>query len=145
MPNEQIYVQVAVSEQFPGGLMPKQSQVRDPYKPYYGIDPDPQSGARRVVEMTEQQQQEWDAERAANPPALPVKKVRPDQARLALYELGVLDDVEAYVAQAPKPVQIQWEFATSFRADNLLITEGAQSLGWTQQFIDQLFALAETK
>ena len=61
------------------------------------------------------------------------------QAKLVLLDAGLLDDVDAAVAQADKATQIEWEYATEVRRDwpTLLVMQAA--LGLTDDQVDQLF------
>lgn len=68
----------------------------------------------------------------------------PRQARRALDEADLLDSVEAYIATAPKAVQIDWEYASSFRRDYGAITTAGTALGMTDSQIDDLFIAAMT-
>lgn len=76
-------------------------------------------------------------------PAEPVVLVIPTmvtmrQARLALLHAGVLDDVAATVANLGQAAQIEWEFAQVVERSHPLV----QTLGMTEQQLDELFALA---
>ncbi len=79
------------------------------------------------------------------PPPTPVpQSVSMRQARLALLGAGLLDDVEAAVAQADRAVQIEWEFSGELRRDwpTLILLAGALGLSDTQ--LDTLFTQAAT-
>lgn len=65
------------------------------------------------------------------------------QARLALHGAGMLPAVEAYMATAPKPVQIEWEFADTVRRTSDLVTGIGAELGLTDGQIDALFVAAK--
>lgn len=62
------------------------------------------------------------------------------QARLALLNAGLLDDVEAAVATAGRAAQIEWEFATEVRRNHPLITIVQAEQGMSDAQIDELFA-----
>jgi hypothetical protein len=66
------------------------------------------------------------------------------QAKLALLQAGLLDDVDAAVAQAPREVQIEWEYATEVHRSwpTLLTLQALLSLSDEQ--VDNLFILAST-
>lgn len=68
----------------------------------------------------------------------------PLQAKLALDQMGELDNVEAFVAAATKDVQIAWEYASEFSRQSPLLLGMAAQFGWTEQNLDDLFALAKT-
>lgn len=68
--------------------------------------------------------------------------VTPRQVRLLLLSKGLLDQVEALIAQQDRQTQITWEFASEFqRNDPLLVALGA-SLGLSSQQIDEFFVAA---
>lgn len=74
------------------------------------------------------------------PAAPPVTQVTMRQARLALLAAGLLDDVEAMIAQADRAVRIEWEYATVVdRSSPLVVTIGS-ALGLTDAQLDALFA-----
>ena len=64
------------------------------------------------------------------------------QAKLALLQAGLLDDVDAAVAQADGVTQIEWEYATEVeRSWPTLLTIQA-ALGLSEQQVDDLFIVA---
>lgn len=64
------------------------------------------------------------------------------QARLALHNAGLLETVQAVVANADASVQIEWEYADSFSRNwPTLLTMQAQ-LGLTDAQVDELFTQA---
>lgn len=78
-----------------------------------------------------------------NAPVVP-SEVSPRQARLALLGAGILDQVDAAIAQQPKAVQVAWDYSVSVRRDNPLIAQIAAGLGMTEAQVDQLFITAAT-
>ena len=64
------------------------------------------------------------------------------QARLALLGAGLLDDVEAAVAQAPRAVQIEYEYSSELHKDWPTLVMLAAALGMTDEQVDQLFITA---
>jgi hypothetical protein len=66
------------------------------------------------------------------------------QARLALLKFGLLDKVEAAVADAEKAIQIDWEFAQSVNRNYGSVTTLAKAMGISDKQLDELFALART-
>jgi hypothetical protein len=68
--------------------------------------------------------------------------VTPRQMRLALLAYGLLDTVEAFVAQQTRDVQISWDAATMYyRADPMVVGMG-HLLGLTPEDLDNLFIMA---
>ena len=66
------------------------------------------------------------------------------QAKLALLQAGLLDDVDAAVAQADRTTQIEWEYATEVRRGwQTLLTIQAE-LGLSERQVDDLFIMAAT-
>lgn len=79
----------------------------------------------------------------APPPAVP-QQVSPYQARMALHAAGLLDDVEALMADATitRAAKIAWEYATTWQRDSQFIAELAPALGLSEAQIDDLFIAA---
>lgn len=61
------------------------------------------------------------------------------QAKLALLKAGILDDVDAAVANADRATQIEWEYATEVRRDwpTLAVVQGIMFLA--DEAVDKLF------
>ena len=68
----------------------------------------------------------------------PVVSMR--QARLALLGADLLDIVETAIQATDKAVQIEWEYATEVRRDSPLVVSLSQSLGLTEEMLDNLFS-----
>lgn len=82
--------------------------------------------SEEIFEMAEAGQLGPVAEYVAPLPRTP-DSVTPSQAKIALFEAGLLDQVDALVAGYPyKPVQIWWANATRFEISNGYL----QALGW---------------
>ena len=69
------------------------------------------------------------------------------QARLALFDAGLLDTVNESLALMPdaaqrKKAQIEWEFATEVQRDSSLVYGLAGALGLTDSMLDELFIKA---
>ena len=64
------------------------------------------------------------------------------QAKLALLQVGLLDDVDAAVAQADRATQIEWEYATEVKRNWPTISKLQVALGMTDSQIDELFIRA---
>ena len=71
------------------------------------------------------------------------------QARLALLEVGLLDNIEQIINLLPEPlkseVRIEWEYAAEVRRDWPSLNQIAQYLNLTSEYVDELFILASTK
>lgn len=82
---------------------------------------------------------------AAADPTTPIvpAEVPKWQARRALLDAGLLDVVEAAVAQADRHVQITWADAPNIVRNSPFIAAIAPSLGLTDEQIDALFIAAK--
>jgi hypothetical protein len=74
-------------------------------------------------------------------PEVPIVSRR--QARLALLQMGLFQQVEASVYAGPKGVQIEYE-ADTWKRNNPTLVAMAEQLGMDAEKIDQFFALAGT-
>jgi len=79
------------------------------------------------------------------PPTVP-QSATMRQARLAMLQAGILDEVEALIAAMPgdegRAARIDWEYAFEVRRDWTLIATLAPQLRMTDQQVDDLFILA---
>ena len=67
------------------------------------------------------------------------------QARLALLQSGLLDDIDAAIAASTdRALKIEWEFATEFRRDWPALISVQSVLGLADPQVDDLFVLAAT-
>lgn len=66
------------------------------------------------------------------------------QAKLALLQAGLLDDVDAVIAAeaTPKSIKIEWEYASEVQRDWVNTLGLAEMLGLTDAQLDDLFILA---
>lgn len=82
---------------------------------------------------------------APSPPTIPTRVTR-RQARLALLEAGLLDQVEAIMRNpdTPRTVRITYEDATEWWRNDAMITAMALALGLTPEQVDHLFVTAST-
>ena len=80
----------------------------------------------------------------------PVKTVSRLQAKAALLQMGLLDQVDALVAGLDQMTRLAWAEATTFRRDSPLLISLSAYLVWpdghalTKADLDALFDLAET-
>ncbi|HEY8035203.1 MAG TPA: hypothetical protein VIF37_06400 [Methylobacter sp.] len=70
------------------------------------------------------------------------ESVKMAQARLALLQRDLLDDVNSKVATMPRAAQIEWEYETVVRRDNSLVIAMQSMLSMTDAQMDDLFVLA---
>lgn len=85
----------------------------------------------------------------APPPAAPAPTVTPFQAQAALSQMPgtnpgptLLDDVNAWVATRSTILQLAWAKAQSIPRNGLFVQQGMANFGWTDAFVDNLFATA---
>ena len=76
-----------------------------------------------------------------------IEPVSAAQFRLALLDvkIGLLDEVEAFVAQASREIKLNWEYRQEFDRNHPLVIGSALALGKTPEEMDAVFALAKTK
>lgn len=78
-------------------------------------------------------------------PAAPIpQSVSMRQARLALLDAGLLDDVEALMSSMPRAAQIEWEFASEVQRNSQLVEAVKTSAHMDDEMIDSLFIKAAT-
>jgi hypothetical protein len=70
--------------------------------------------------------------------------VTPRQARLALLQAGLLDQVQAAVDAAGGATKITWEYALEIKRTDPMITAIGSALNLAPEQIDNLFQLAAT-
>lgn len=73
-------------------------------------------------------------------PYIPVS-VSPRQARIALIEAGLFDQVTALIGASSQEIQIGWEFAAEVRRDDMTLIALAGILGFSDR-LDDLFVRA---
>lgn len=68
------------------------------------------------------------------------------QARAALYQAGLLDQVNTIMADQNTPMmaKLAWQDAQEFRRDSSLVQSMGATLGMTDEQLDNLFRLAAT-
>lgn len=82
---------------------------------------------------------------AAPPAPAPVPQVvSRAQLKLALYEIGLLDQVEAFASQAERPIQIMWAERTEFDRYHPLLKRMIAAFGMSDEQADDIFRLAAT-
>lgn len=66
------------------------------------------------------------------------------QVKLALYQLGFLPEVEAFIASSGFVEQLAWREAGQFYRDSPMLLAGAELMLWPPDRLDQIFRLAAT-
>ena len=65
--------------------------------------------------------------------------------RLALLNIGLLDDIESFIAVTEdKAVKIAWQYADEYRTDDPLVLGMGYALGKTEEEIRAVFELANS-
>ena len=82
--------------------------------------------------------------RPPTPPAPVPEVITPRQAKIALLQAGLLDDVEAAIAAIPdettrRIAQVDWADAQEVRRDWPLLVQMAGQMGLTDTQVDELF------
>jgi hypothetical protein len=72
---------------------------------------------------------------------LSVPEITSFQAKAALAQMNLLNDVEAYIADADTLTQLRWQEASSFRRDNPTLITVATALNLTETQVDTLFEI----
>ena len=70
---------------------------------------------------------------------LKVKSITPLQAKLQLHRLGLLDEVEAMVANDVE-IKLYWEYALVIERNHPVLHSIAAQLGLTDEQVDNMFA-----
>lgn len=81
------------------------------------------------------------AEAAAAVPPVP-RSVTPYQARRALTNAGLRDQIEAFVLTLDQAAQDAWQYGLAVERNNPMIAAAAVTLGMTEAEIDDLFRAA---
>lgn len=68
------------------------------------------------------------------------KVITPRQARLALLQANLLDEVETAIT-TNREYQIYWEYSLEVKRDDVLLNQMATVLGLTEQQVDELFKI----
>lgn len=98
----------------------------------------------KEVAMTASQLAEWEALMATSPrgPDATVV-VSKAQAQMALFNAGLLDQLEVIIRNHPyRPVRIWYESANEWRRDNPYVAMMAPALDLSEEQIDALFVAA---
>ncbi|RSB82479.1 hypothetical protein EFR00_30365 [Rhizobium sophoriradicis] len=75
-------------------------------------------------------------------PTLDITSVSSRQFKLQLLSAGLLDAVDAWVAQQARDVQIAYEYSGTFIKDSPMMKGGFVAMGFSPQQIDEFFAAA---
>ncbi|MFF0919086.1 hypothetical protein ACFYE8_05215 [Rhizobium leguminosarum] len=73
---------------------------------------------------------------------LPVTAVSARQFKLQLLAAGMLDNVDAWVAQQPRDLQIAYEYSGTFMKDSPMMVAGFTAMGLTTLQVDEFFVAA---
>lgn len=73
---------------------------------------------------------------------LTVDSVSARQFKLQLLAAGMLDQVDAWVAQQSRATQISYEYSGSFVKESPMMAQGFAALGFTAEQVDAFFTAA---
>lgn len=106
------------------------------------VEPQEAPAGHVVIERSYQRVDGAVREVLTTEPAPAPAAVTPRQMRLALLQLGLMAQVDAYVATLPAAAIIEWEYATAVERTSPLIAAAAAGLEMTDAEVDGLFSLA---
>ena len=92
----------------------------------------------------------WNGTKALDPTPAPVappsvpQTVSPRQARLALVQSGLYDQVNATINALDKTTQVWWEYTLVIERQNPILLNVAAQIGLQSYQVDALFILAAT-
>jgi hypothetical protein len=64
-------------------------------------------------------------------------------ARIAMHNANVLAAVDTYIAEASQDIKIYYQYSQTIRRDSPIVEQVRMALGWTIDFLDDLFISAE--
>lgn len=94
------------------------------------------------VEMTEAEVEALESQRAVFVESVIPQSVSSRQFKLQLLAAGLLDLVDAWVAQQPREIRIAYEYSGTFVRGSPMMAEGFSAMGFTEQQIDAFFTAA---
>lgn len=94
------------------------------------------------VLLGEVEQPSWAHPDPEPPLQPPPRSVTPRQARIALNQMGLRQQVEDAVNAAGQDIQDTWQYAVSIDRDHWTFQALAAELGFTEQQLDDLFRIA---
>lgn len=124
----------------------RESQYPTPVPEFFGTCPDESDtnvpGVLGVIEESDWLQMQRDELRARIPVSITMR-----QARLALLNAGLLDDVDAALAAIPdsalrRAAQIEWGYASTVNRSSPWVSNLASALGLSESQLDHLFVEA---
>lgn len=77
-----------------------------------------------------------------SPPKEVPEMVSSYQARIALHNAGLLEQLEAYMLNTPIDLKIRFEFSEPWYRNSPHILEVVTALGWSSEMVDNLFIAA---
>ncbi len=107
-----------------------------------GWDGIPPEGAIEVGEPPEDARQLWSGIAWSEIPEQVPDSVTKRQAKLALLEAGLIDDVEDLISEMDRGDQIEWSDSVWFSRSSPLISKVGEALSLSQKRLDALFRAA---
>lgn len=103
-----------------------------------------EDGETQTVTAQQQYQAAWDQELKARLPAV----ASPMRIRLALLEMGLLEQVQNHVDSLAEPIKskvlIMWEYSTEIRKGHPAIQKLAEALSIDEATLDEIFVKANS-
>ena len=103
-----------------------------------------EDGVTETVTAQEQYQAAWNQELKARLPSV----ASPMRIRLALLEMGLLEQVQDYVDALEEPVKskvlIMWEYSTEIHKHHPAIQKLAEGVGLDEDTLDEIFVKANS-
>ena len=79
------------------------------------------------------------------PERIPVREVSRFRVRAALYQMGILDQVDQFVEQNADPIiKLAWKEGTGFSPDSQVVRQMAAAFGLSDQDVENIFQLARS-
>jgi hypothetical protein len=83
----------------------------------------------------------WNGSQIVAVQAVP-ELISPRQFRLQALAMGILQQIETWVAGQSSATKIAWEYSTEFRRNNIMFNQAADALGYTEAQKDAFFIAA---
>lgn len=111
---------------------------------FCGVEPPP--GAVEVDHAPEDARQVWQFPDWSPAPVTVPQEVTRFQARAALYQAGLLDEVELLIAatETDRMLVLAWQDALTFKRHSSFVQAMSQQLGLSESQLDELFISASS-
>jgi hypothetical protein len=127
---------VAFAEQFSADVVAERDSLKAELDALANLQVERDQLAAQVSDL------QAEIEALKNPPS--PQSITPRQAKLALYGVGLLDEVETMVEKADRAVQIHYHESVEWLRNDPVLIGLATQLGMTTEQLDELFIQAAT-